>query len=230
MKNLGKFFALTAFGLLVACNNAPEADVETSDAQEVDEMDGEQTATYTVETEGDEIHWIGFKTYADTKHHGTLQVKDGKIMVENGGVTGGMFTIDLASIDDKDLPEDGDFNQAKLEGHLKSEDFFYVEKYPTATFTITSVKPAPADDKNGATHMVSGNLNMRGNEKNITIPANIKVDEDMVSVETPEFVIDRTQWEVMYNSDKGTNVKSLAKEQLIDNSIKLEIDLKAKKG
>lgn len=229
MKNFGKFFAIASFGAIVACNNAPEADVEVTDSQEVTETASGQAASYNVQTDGDEIKWVGFKTYADTEHNGTLQVKDGTLKVENGQVVGGTFTIDMTTIDDQDLPEDGDFNQAKLEGHLKSEDFFHVEKYPTATFTITSVKEAGANNESGASHMVSGNLNMRGVEKNVTLPANINVGDETVSVETPEFVIDRTQWQVMYNAANGTNVESLAKEQLIDNNIKLEIDLEAKR-
>lgn len=228
---LRNFFSLAAVSVaLVACNEAPEADVETREAEEVNEMESHTAATYALNTEGDEIHWTGFKTYADRVHTGNIQVQDGQFKVEDGKIVGGTFTIDMNSITNEDLPEEGDFNKDKLIGHLKSEDFFYTEKYPTASFTITQVEEAPADAAEGVTHMVSGNLEMRGNTKNITIPAKIDMDDNSISVSTPEFVIDRTKWEVMYNSDKGAKVESLAKEQLIDNNIKLELNLEADKS
>ncbi len=229
MKNLGKFFAIAAISTaVVACNNAPEADVEAKEAVEVDEKQtADANATYVLDTEGDEIMWVGYKTYADRSHNGALQVKEGEFKTADGEIVGGKFVIDMNAISNEDLPEEGEFNKEKLIGHLKSEDFFHTEQYPTATFEITAVKEAPADNEDGATHMVSGNLTMRGNTKNITIPAMIEMEGDEIEVETPEFVIDRTNWEVMYGSK---NLEGLAKDQLIDNNIKLRLDLTAKKS
>ncbi|HCQ15719.1 MAG TPA: hypothetical protein DIU20_05630, partial [Cryomorphaceae bacterium] len=206
------------------CGNAPEETVETKEAEEV-AAPQETAATYAMVTDGDEIMWEGYKTISGDSHTGTMQVTEGSFTVENGEVTGGSFTIDMNSIYNEDLPEEGDYNKAKLVGHLKSEDFFYVEKYPTATFTITSV--SPVEGKEGATHMVSGNLNMRGNEKNITFPAKIDVSGDKVSLTTPEFVIDRTNWEVMYLS---ANLASVAKDKAVDNNIKLQLNVEAQKA
>ena len=75
--------------------------------------------------------------------------------------------------------------------------------------------------------MVSGNLNMRGNEKNITFPAKIDVSGDKVSLTTPEFVIDRTNWEVMYLS---ANLASVVKDKAVDNNIKLQLNVEAQKA
>lgn len=229
MKNLRNFFTLSALaGMMIACNQAPEADVQASDAQEVEAVEPtETTVSYAVDTEGDEIHWVGFKTYTDSEHNGEIQVSEGNFTVENGEITGGTFTIDMMSITNNDLPEEGDYNQARLIGHLQSEDFFHAEQYPTATFTITGIAEAPADNEKGATHMISGNLDMRGNSKNITIPAMVEINDDMISFKTPEFVIDRTQWEVQALS---TSIEGLAKENLVDNNIKLEIALTANRS
>ncbi|HAD98613.1 MAG TPA: hypothetical protein DCG19_14475 [Cryomorphaceae bacterium] len=225
MKTLSKFFAFALISWTVAsCGNAPEETVETKEAEEV-AAPQETAATYAMVTDGDEIMWEGYKTISGDSHTGTMQVTEGSFTVENGEVTGGSFTIDMNSIYNEDLPEEGDYNKAKLVGHLKSEDFFYVEKYPTATFTITSV--SPVEGKEGATHMVSGNLNMRGNEKNITFPAKIDVSGDKVSLTTPEFVIDRTNWEVMYLS---ANLASVAKDKAVDNNIKLQLNVEAQKA
>lgn len=225
MKHLGKFFAGFSVLFAVACNNAPTETVETKEAEEVAAPETTE-ATYVVSTEGDEVRWVGFKTFTESQHVGTIQVTEGEIMTEAGAVVGGTFVIDMNSIKNEDLPAEGDYNQAKLVGHLMSADFFDVANHPTATFTITGVE-AVEGAENGATHNVSGNLNMRGNEKNITFPATITVADDMVTITTPEFVIDRTNWNVMYGSK---NLESIAKDNLIDNNIKLMVDLKASKA
>ncbi len=224
MKNLGKFFAMAAFGIFaVSCNNSGEA-VEANDAQEVSTPE-ETSATYIVSTEGDEIKWVGFKTFTESQHTGTMQVSEGKFETHNGEIVGGSFIVDMNSIYNEDLPAEGDYNKEKLVGHLKSPDFFDVANHPTATFTITGITAAE-NGENGVTHNISGNLKMRGNEKNITIPAKINMTDDMIELSTPEFTIDRTNWSVMYGSK---NLESVAKDQLIDNNIKLVVDLKAAK-
>lgn len=222
MKHLGKFFAASAVFFAVACNNAPAETVETKEAEEV--ATPEAAATYTVVTEGDEVKWEGFKTFTDGKHTGAIQVTEGELHTEAGNVVGGSFVIDMKSITNDDLPEEGDYNKEKLIGHLHSADFFDVENHPTATFTITKIEAATEGE---GTHTVSGNLNMRGTEKNISFPATITVQDDMVTLTTPEFVIDRTEWNVMYGSK---NLESVAKDNLIDNNIKLMVDLKASKS
>ena len=50
------------------------------------------------------------------------------------------------------------------DGHLKSEDFFYAEKYPKMTFKSTSFKK-----KSGNKYVLKGNLTMRGVTKSVTL-------------------------------------------------------------
>ena len=225
MKVLSKFFAFAVISWSVACSNAPTETVETKEAEEVAEP-VETAASYSVVTDGDEIQWEGYKTYSDDAHTGTIQVAEGEFQVEGENLVGGKFIIDMNSIANNDLPEEGDYNQAMLVGHLRSPDFFAVDSFPTATFVLTKVTIAEGSES-GATHMFSGNLTMRGTEKNITFPATVAMENGMVKISTPEFVIDRTQWNVQYGS---TSIKGLAKEKLIDNNIKLKVNLEAKKA
>lgn len=225
MKYLGKFFAGTVAVFAVACSNAPTDAVEATEAVEVATPETTE-ATYAVSTEGDEVKWVGFKTIAAGQHTGAIQVTEGEFVTEGGNVVGGSFVIDMNSITNDDLPEEGDYNKAKLIGHLHSADFFDVANHPTATFTITGVE-AIENGENGTTHNVSGNLNLRGTEKNISFPAAISVEEGVVNFSAPEFVIDRTNWNVMYGS---ANLESVAKDQAIDNNIKLTVDLSASKA
>ena len=224
MKTLSKFIPAIVALAAVACNNAPEEAIEANDAEEVEEV--EASHTYALVTDGDEVMWEGYKTYADGAHQGTIQVSEGEFRVEGSDIVGGTFVIDMNSIDNKDLAENAEY-KGKLEGHLKSPDFFSVEEYPTATFTITSVEPATGAE-NGATHNIKGNLKMRDQEKNITIPATVIMEGDMMTITTPEFVIDRTNWGVEYGSE--TSIEGLAKDKAIADNIKLKLDLKAKKS
>ncbi len=231
MNNTRKFFALVALGVAVACNSgAPEADVQASDAQTVDESKTASAAVYNVNTEGDEIAWEGYKTFnIGDAHNGTIQVTDGNFKVEEGALVGGEFTIDMATIKSLDLAENQEY-AAKLEGHLKSPDFFAVDSFPTAKFVITGAEAAAAEDTTGATHYVTGNLTLKGISKSITIPAEVQMNDQEVSFSTPEFVIDRSQWDVRFRSTSFTEFADLAKDKVIDNNIKLQINVKATKA
>jgi polyisoprenoid-binding protein YceI len=85
----------------------------------------------------------------------------------------------------------------KLTGHLKNKDFFEVDKYPTATFTTTEIKPG--GDK-GATHTLVGNLMLHGVTKSITIPATVKVDDGSVSL-TSEFSLNKDDFGMTFSGN-----------------------------
>ncbi len=224
MKILGNYFAITALVLgAAACNNAPEATVESKEAEETVQPEV-TTATYRVVENADSIHWVGFKTYSDDAHSGSILVKEGEFMVEGDQLVGGSFIIDMNSIQDHDIANE-EYKQ-KLEGHLKSPDFFDVANHPTAKFEITGIE-AVESAESGATHNISGNLEMRGNSRNVSIPAIVSMNDNSITVKTPEFVIDRTEWNVMYGS---SNLGDIAQDKLIDNSIKLTVDIKAEKA
>lgn len=222
--------ALALTSTLVACNNgAPESTVEATDAKEV-KTETVETTKYSVVTAGDEVSWEGYKTFAvGDAHNGTIQVSEGNFMVEGDQLVGGSFTIDMTSINDLDLAESPEY-KAKLEGHLMSPDFFAVDSFPTAKFEITGAEVVGAADTTGATHNISGNLTLRGMTKNVTIPAMVEMTDAGINFSTPEFVIDRSQWDVKFRSTSFTEFADIAKDKVIDNNIKLSVDLKATKA
>ncbi|MEM6697265.1 MAG: YceI family protein, partial [Bacteroidota bacterium] len=178
-------------------------------------------AVYNVDTTASIVNWTGGKVLDILdKHNGTVKISEGSLAVEDGKLTAGNFTIDMTSIVNEDVPEDK--GKAKLEGHLKSPDFFSVEEYPTATFEITSVEAV--EGSADMTHNITGNLTMHGETKQITIPANVAMEDGKVTAVTPEFTIDRTEWNVMYASDK---IEGLAKDKVISNDLTLKIMLNA---
>lgn len=225
MKLFKNFFAIAAVSAaVVACNNAPEETVEATEAEEVSTPEVVEAVSYAVSEEGNSIHWVGYKTFSDDEHMGTITISEGEFSVEGDQLVGGSFIIDMNSIDNEDLAENAEY-KAKLEGHLKSPDFFNVGEHPTAKFTITGIEAVEGTE--GVTHNISGNLMMRGAEKNITIPAAVSMADDMITLTAPEFVIDRTNWGVEYGN---SGIEGIAKENIIHNNIKLEVNVKAKRA
>jgi polyisoprenoid-binding protein YceI len=73
----------------------------------------------------------------------------------NPGMTAISGTIQATSINT---------GNEKRDGHLRSEDFFFVDKHPTITFTSTKVA-----QKSDGMLQVTGNLTMRGVSKQVTL-------------------------------------------------------------
>lgn len=207
--------------MITACGGVEGTEVDASDAETpVTEM--KPSAVYNVDASASVVNWEGAKLTGGS-HTGTIPVSDGQIMVSDGKIVGGKFTMDIREMTNTDLAEKPDA-QAKLVGHLKSADFFEVEKYPMAQFEITRVQPAT--DTEGITHNISGNLTLKGETKNVTIPTNVTMDGDMIKAAAPAFVIDRTDWNIEYGSG---SLEGIAQDNIINDEVGLELMLVAKK-
>ena len=99
----------------------------------------------------------------------------------------------------EDLKEEE--SNKKLVGHLSSADFFDVEKYPTSKIEITKVEELKDATKPNVNSTVTGNLTMKDVTKSITFPAEIKIDNGVITVKA-DFDIDRTDWNIKYGSGK----------------------------
>jgi polyisoprenoid-binding protein YceI len=91
----------------------------------------------------------------------------------------------------------------KLTEHLKTADFFDVAKFPKATFVSTEIKPG---GENGATHTVTGNLDLHGVKKAVTFPATIKVAPDSVSMNS-EFAFNRRDFGINYTGPTNNLIR-----------------------
>ncbi|MDN3493481.1 YceI family protein [Winogradskyella bathintestinalis] len=215
-KSIFKIFALTAFITFSSCGEKAK-EAETKDAQDA-AMANETAMTYNVDTEKSTINWKGFKPTGT--HDGTIAIKDGKLDVNDGTIESGNFTIDMNSIVVKDIPED-DENNAKLTGHLTSADFFDVEAHPTATFEVTGIENV---DGNA---MLSGNLTIKEETNNISIPVNTEINEDTMTLTSETFTIDRSKWNVKYGSKSFFDDLG---DKFINDNIELTISLVANKA
>jgi polyisoprenoid-binding protein YceI len=151
----------------------------------------EKTA-FEIDTKASKVHWTGKKVTGE--HTGYLSVGNGQVMVDKNTVTGAKVNMDMTSIVCTDVTNE-EYNK-KFVGHLKSDDFFSVEKFPNSTFEITSVKAA-ADGQ----YTVKGNLSIKGISNEISFPAKISVDKNVVKANGTA-KIDRTKWDIRYGSGK----------------------------
>lgn len=218
MKTIFKLsFLMLILGLAVSCKNKGDA-TEAKAAGEV--ASTENAKSFKVNTAATKVMWEGTKLTGS--HKGTLDVSKGEIAVNNGEIKGGSFTIDMTSLSNSDLSGE---QKGKLEGHLKSADFFDVANHENAKFQITKVTKLSGDAN--ANHMIYGNLTMKDATKEIGFKANVNINGNAISVSTPAFKIDRTEWGVEYGSDKFfDNLKDKA----INDDITLSISLKANAG
>ncbi|WDF46610.1 YceI family protein [Chryseobacterium sp. KACC 21268] len=159
-----------------------------------------------------DVHWWGYKIAKTeaSSHDGTVNVKSGNLVLKNGAVVGGTFVLDMTSLTATDLS--GEY-QGKLNGHLKNGDFFEVEKFPTATYKITSVKKNTNKDYNFA---VNGNLTVKGKTAPVSFPAKITSANGVVTLESDKFSFDRQKFDVAYKST------------MQDVMVKDEVDMKVK--
>lgn len=140
-----------------------------------------------IDINSSKITWLGKKVTGE--HTGHIKFKSAKLKWDKKNLKGGMFEVDMNSITCTDI-ENQDYN-AKLVGHLKSDDFFSVDKYPLSVLKLTKVEGS----KNG--YKAEGNLTIKG--KNHPVAFDIKQDGNVLK---GKITIDRTKYDVRYGSGK----------------------------
>ena len=185
------FVALSIFA--ASCASPEGKEVKTETAQKV-EQTAETAKAVKVALADSKINWEGAKPTGT--HVGFLNLSSGELMFEEKNLVGGKFTLDMTSITTTDLEGE---KKTDLEGHLKNQDFFEVEKFPTGNFEITKVEEAKTET---STHKITGNLTLKGITKSIEVPAKVKFENGAFVAKTPKFTIDRTEWNIVYKSSK----------------------------
>jgi len=158
------------------------------------------------------INWVGKKITGI--HTGTIKLSSGILEVENGEIIGGNFDINTQSILVTDI--DDPKSNAQFAGHLFSDDFFSVEKFPTANFTIINTSVL-----NGNTCKIDGLLTIKGITHSLSFEANVNMDENTITA-AGSIVVDRTKYGIKYGS--GNFFKGLG-DSLIYNEFTLDLNL-----
>lgn len=157
------------------------------------------------------VKWTGNKIGGS--HNGQIKVKSGTLELKAGNIVKGNVVIDMKTISCDDLTDEG-YNK-KLVGHLNSDDFFGVEKFPTATFAITK-----AGKFNNGKAAVSGKLTIKGK----TQPVNFEVTKQN-NVYKTQLKVDRSKFDVRYGSNSFFDNLG---DKAIDNIFVLDIQVATK--
>jgi len=179
-----------------------------------------EVVSYKVDASGSQVEWVAKKVTG--QHNGVVTLQEGSLEYTDGSLSGGSFVVDMTSIAVLDL--EGNM-KGKLEGHLKSPDFFAVEEFPTATFTITKVIPRGVAGE----YKVEGDLTVKGHTQSVKIPV-IKLEESEAGIKTIEAIsltLDRTDFDVRYGS--GTFFSNLGDKTIYDD-FELTINVSANKA
>lgn len=156
------------------------------------------TGRLSIDTENSVIHWTGRNLF--NFHHGTIKLGPGHLEVVDDQIVGGAIPIDMTSLQCSDLT-DSTMN-AMLVAHLRSADFFEVETYPQASFTLTSARGIAGASAGTANHRLQGLLTLRGQAHEIEFPALIAEKPSGGLVAQATLDLDRTLWGANYGSGK----------------------------
>ena len=175
-----------------------------------------ETVTYKAVVAESEVTWAGSRP--GKTHNGTLEIKEGNLVFEEGKLTNGDFTLDMTTIKVLDI-EPGGMND-KLVNHFKSADFFDVENHATGTYKIMG-----SEAKDNKT-LVHGNLTIKGITNHVSFLADVSITDEGVLLKSDEFKIDRTKWDIKFRSGKFfDNLKN----KLIYDDIPITVKVTAKK-
>ncbi len=155
------------------------------------------SGTLPLDLEACSVQWTGRNLL--NRHFGNIQLKSGEIEVTDGAPTGGRIVIDMNSMTCSDL--EGEMHDGLI-GHLKSADFFETETYPEAMFEIQSSTLSDGATPGSQNLIIRGDLTLKGVTSPVEMGAFAGVTPEGKLAAQASFLMDRTQWKVIYGSGK----------------------------
>lgn len=214
MITIKKSFLLAAFASLVLTSCTKDKPVVNETTEVTTNNNG---AVYELDTLNSRIEWKGYKILKSdqTSHFGTINFESGDLTVHEGMLESGKFIVDMNSLTSVDLKDDAE-QLGKLNGHLKSGDFFETDKFPTASYEITKVSKNDSGDYNT---LLDGNLTIKGITKPMQFNANVSVKDGVASIATEPKDISREAFNVKFQMPVANGV--------IKDDVNLQIIIKA---
>jgi polyisoprenoid-binding protein YceI len=151
-------------------------------------------------------------------HVGTLNLVSGTILVKDGLIQGGNFTIDMNTVRATDMTGEG---AKDLEDHLKGDDFLSTKNYPKGYFTVLN-----SVSNSGGNFTVSGYLILKGISNTITFPTTVVETKTTVIIKS-EFTVDRTLWGINYQSG---SIFGTLKDDIISDDMNIKLNFTFKKA
>lgn len=196
MKRTAIYASFAAALFFTACSSEAETTTETTAVTAEATAANGEGETYQIVQDQSDVQWHGTKVTGE--HKGNIDVQSGELTVNGDQLTGGTIVIDMNTITNSDITAEED-NQ-KLVGHLKSDDFFGVEKYPTATFEITGASPVANAAAGEPNYNVQGNLTIKEKTEQVSFPATVMMDNGTVKAKA-DVKVDRSKFDVRYGSE-----------------------------
>jgi polyisoprenoid-binding protein YceI len=161
-----------------------------------------------------QVMWKAAKVTGE--HWGYVPIADANLDYSNGKITGGSFAMDMVNLTVEDLTDEK--SKGNLTNHLKSDDFFSVEKFNKSTFKITDVKSTSATD-----YTITGDLTIKGITKPVSFPAKVTVAGNKMTA-TGTIKFDRTHYDIKFRS--GNFFENLG-DRMIYDEVNLDVKLVA---
>lgn len=172
---------------------------------------------YEINRELSKIYWEG-EYLTGLKEKGSLSLLSGQFYVSSSTITQGEFIIDMNSIS-SDPENEG------LVNHLRSSDFFDVEKYPVATFILKKIMPTSEGGAKLGRYVFAGDLIIKGITQPISFVATISSGKNSAEAKA-SFALNRADWEIKYNSP---SFFSDLGDKIIRDAFVVELDFVANK-
>jgi polyisoprenoid-binding protein YceI len=176
--------------------------------------------TYGIDTSASRLEWTGRNL--NGRHFGTIAVSGGEVRGEKGLLTGGSVTLDMNSITNLDLKDEG-YN-SMLISHLKSDDFFEVSRYPSAVYVIKGSELSPDSSSSSLNYLVWGGLELKGISRELKLNAEVASQPDGQLKARVSCDLDRTEWDVLYGSGKFFEKLGM---HLVNEMVSIELFLTA---
>jgi len=149
-------------------------------------------ADYKLDKTISTVKWNGKKVTGE--HYGTIDLRNGNLQVEDNKIKSGTFQMDMTTIICEDISNES--MNKKLVGHLKSDDFFSVEKFPASTFVIKK-----SEHKSGSIYTFTGDLTIKGISHPVTFDADVDISDGKLKAKG-KMEVDRTLYDIRYGSGK----------------------------
>lgn len=205
-------FAVLGIFAMVCCPNLEGKTVTNGVVFKIQKNETPHLSDPEIKTGEGKIVWSGTKVIGGG-HEGTVEIKESDLQFMDGKLTGGTIVVDMTTITNTD--QEGKWKKM-LEDHLVSDDFFSVEKFPTATLELTSVSMGTNN-----TILAKGDLTIKG----ITLGQSFEIKIDRIGDNTKyttKLEFDRTRFNIKYGSN---NFFDGLKDKAINDLVTIEAEI-----
>lgn len=166
------------------------------------------------------VYWKGTKMNGAGKHEGIVSIKEGYLILDSlKAPQSGLIIIDMITIEVTDIPSHERIPKNRLQEHLKSDDFFFVEKYSTSTFYFDKITQSSDN-----TLLIIGLLTVRDVTKEISVPIRV-INFDSAYSYSSTFKINHFDWNIAYQESYWKSFSSILNNNLVDPDIELTLEL-----